>query len=63
MNDPKNLKGHNMQVRDDVTTEIINLKEEELIDLPVAEEQADETKGGASKASPKLFLACADGEH
>jgi hypothetical protein len=37
---------------------------ESLTDLPVADEQADATKGGAaSKATPKLFLFCADGEH
>jgi hypothetical protein len=52
-----------MEVKDDVTTEIINLQEEELIDLPVAEEQANETNGGATKATPKLFLVCADGAH
>lgn len=37
---------------------------EKLSDLPVSEEQADETKGGEhqmSKASPKIFLAVCTG--
>ena len=50
-----------MEVKDDVITQRISLVEEELTDLPVAEEEADETKGG--KATPKLFLACAQGQH
>lgn len=39
---------------------------EEVSDLPVSDEQADETKGGElqmSKASPKIFLAVCDGDH
>lgn len=47
-----------MEVKDNLTTEIV---EEELVDLPVADEEADETNGG--KSTPKLFLACAQGQH
>ena len=50
-----------MEVKDN--KESISLVEEEIVDLPVADEQADETNGGAVKASPKLFLACATGQH
>lgn len=54
----------NMKVKDEAKKEEINNVEANLIDLPVADEQADETKAGtASKATPKLFLFCADGEH
>jgi len=35
----------------------------QLADLPVADEQADQTRAGMSKATPKLFLACAQGQH
>ena len=42
-----------------------------LVDLPLAKEQAEATKAGGdaentqikTKASPKLFLACATGSH
>lgn len=53
-----------MKVKDEAKKEEINNAESNLIDLPVADEQADETKAGTmSKATPKLFLFCADGEH
>ena len=51
-----------MEVKNDITTVSITVVEEELVDLPIADEQADETNGGA-KATPKLFLACATGQH
>lgn len=51
-----------MEVKENSTTAIVTVVEEELTDLPVADEQSDETNGG-SKASPKLFLACATGQH
>lgn len=50
-----------MEVKDN--KESISLVEEEIVDLPVADEQADETSGGVAKATPKLFLACAQGQH
>ncbi len=34
-----------------------------LTDLPASAEQAEETKAGASKSSPILMLACAQGQH
>ena len=53
-----------MKVKDETKKEEINTVETKLTDLPVVDEQADETKAGtASKATPKLFLFCADGEH
>ena len=53
-----------MKVKDEEKKEEINNAESNLIDLPVAEEQADETKAGtANKATPKLFLFCAEGKH
>jgi hypothetical protein len=53
-----------MKVKDEVKKEEINHAEANLTDLPVADEQADETKAGtASKATPKLFLFCAEGKH
>lgn len=51
-----------MEVQENVTRPLIRPVEEELNDLPVADEQADETNGGI-KASPKLLLACATGTH
>jgi hypothetical protein len=40
-----------------------NIQAETLIDLALTDEQANETKGGEYKATPKLILFCADGEH
>jgi hypothetical protein len=53
-----------MKVKDEAKKEEVNNAEAKLTDLPVADEQADETKAGTvSKATPKLFLFCADGKH
>ena len=49
-----------MKVEEEVKKEEIDLQEESLTDLPVAPEQADETKGGPTKATLKLFLCPAD---
>ncbi|MGE0126834.1 MAG: hypothetical protein AB7U82_01925 [Blastocatellales bacterium] len=49
--------------QEDESKNDINLQAAALTDLPVAEEQADETKGGSTKATPKLFLHCATGQH
>ena len=40
----------------------INLQADALSELPLADEQADEIKGG-TKATPKLMLHCAEGRH
>ena len=47
----------------DPIKEETNPIEEGLSDLAVADEQADEAKGGVAKSSPKLFLACATGSY
>lgn len=39
-------EGKDMEFQQELKKEEINLKQESLTDLPVAEEQADETKGG-----------------
>ena len=49
-----------MKAKEEVKKEENNLQEENLPDLPVAVEQADETKGGPTKATLKLFLCPAD---
>ena len=48
-----------MEVKNDITTVNITVLEEELIDLPVADEQADEMNGGAG-GKVKLFLCPSD---
>ena len=40
-----------------------NIQEEKLTDLPVADEEADQTKGGEGKATAKLFVFCASGQY
>lgn len=53
-----------MKVKDEPKTEEINNAEANLTDLPVADEQAVETKAGTvNKATPELFLFSADGRH
>jgi hypothetical protein len=51
------------RTQEDESKDDINIQVAALTDLPVAEEQADETKGGATKSTPKLFLHCATGQH
>ena len=52
-----------MKTEEEVQKEETNPIEEVLSDLSVADEQADEAKGGTTKSTPKLFLACATGQH
>ena len=52
-----------MKDQEDPIKEELNPIEEGLSDLAVADEQADDAKGGVAKATPKLFLACATGSH
>lgn len=49
--------------KENTTNDNINIQAESLIDLALTDEQANETKGGEYKSTPKLFLFCADGEH
>jgi hypothetical protein len=45
-----------MEIKENLKNEEIKLAEEKLVDLPVVEEQADETKG-AGTATGKLYVA------
>ena len=48
-----------MKEQQNVKDDNINLEADDLTDLPVTDEQADQTKAG----SPYLFLHCANGKH
>jgi hypothetical protein len=49
-----------MKATEKLTSEEINLLADTLSDLSLSEEQAEETKAGATA---KLFLHCATGQH
>ena len=46
--------------KENITNDATNLQAEALTDLPLADEQAEETKAAGS---PYLFLHCASGQH
>jgi hypothetical protein len=49
-----------MKTAEKLKKEEMNLKADVLSDLPVSDEQAEQTKAGGT---PKLFLFCATGQH
>jgi hypothetical protein len=50
----------NMKTAEKIKSDDINLQADNLTDLPITDEQAEQTQGGAS---PYLFLHCATGQH
>lgn len=53
-----------MKTTEKLNNEELNLLMDMLSDLPVTDEQAEQTQAGApSKSTPMLFLHCASGQH